>query len=439
MPSETATSAKQTVGNYDLLDKIADGGMGSVFKARHRDSGEIVAIKLLATHMATNPTYLQRFEKEYTTAKELNHPNIVRAIEQGVAAARPYLVMEFVEGESLGQRLERDGKMPEAEAIRIMVLAAQGLTRAHKQGLIHRDVKPDNIMLTPEGGVKLADFGLVKEVDGDLNLTRTCRGLGTPHFMAPEQFRNAKNADVRCDIYSMGATLYMMVTGQMPFAACAPLDAWMKKVNNQLTPAKKLVSSLSDRINWVIRKSMDADPDKRYGSCREFVEDLTGKGTRRILPVTIDEPKEPWWYLQYKDEEGKSHLVKGKVSAIRRSIQEGRLGDASNVVLSRTKTGTYSSLHDYPEFSDLLAAQVAEAVERPDTPISLPRLPSTPTDGGFDVPADTQDTLVSSSGLMPHIRFETSNSQAPSMRKTIFWVGVGVGIGVATALLFAKW
>src|SRR6202022_1943561 len=119
--------------------------------------------------------------------------------------------------------------------------AAQGLDQAHKQGLIHRDIKPDNIMVASDGQVKLADLGLVKEVDGDVNLTRTGRGLGTPHFMAPEQFRNAKNADVRCDIYSLGATLYQLVTGELPFRSLAPLDAWMKKVNNELTPPRVLV------------------------------------------------------------------------------------------------------------------------------------------------------------------------------------------------------
>ena len=143
--------------------------------------------------------------------------------------------MEFVEGESLGQKLERDGRMPEAEAIRIIAQVAQGLHRAHKQGLVHRDVKPDNILVTPDGMAKLADLGLVKETETDLNLTKTGRGLGTPHFMAPEQFRNAKNADIRCDIYSLGATLYMMVTGELPFRSNGPLDAWMKKIQNDLT------------------------------------------------------------------------------------------------------------------------------------------------------------------------------------------------------------
>src|SRR5260370_14035243 len=172
-----------------------------------------------------------------------------------------YLVMEFGQGESLGAKLERDGRMSEPDAIRLIAQVAQGLHRAHKEGLIHRDVKPDNILVTPDGQAKLADLGLVKEVEGDLNLTRTGRGLGTPHFMAPEQFRNAKNADIRCDIYALGATLYMMVTGELPFRSNGPLDAWLQQIHNELTPPRELVADLTERVDWAIRRAMSADPE----------------------------------------------------------------------------------------------------------------------------------------------------------------------------------
>src|SRR5262249_3990871 len=242
MALNTSNPAMQmTIGNYELLEKVAEGGMGSVWRARHRETGQVVAIKIMPAHMASNATLLRRFEQEFRAASRLDHPNIVRALDYGDNGSTPYLVMEFVEGESLGQKIEREGRMPEAEAVRIIAQAAQGLHRAHKQGIIHRDVKPDNIMVTPEGQAKLADLGLVKEVDADLNLTKTGRGLGTPHFMAPEQFRSAKDADVRADIYSLGATLYMMVTGELPFRSNGPLEAWMKKMNNELTPPRQLV------------------------------------------------------------------------------------------------------------------------------------------------------------------------------------------------------
>ena len=164
--------------------------------------------------------------------------------------------MEFVEGESLGQKIERDGRMNEEEAIRVISLVAAGLQKAHKQGLIHRDVKPDNVLLMPDGQVKLTDLGLVKEIEADLNFTRTGRGLGTPHFMAPEQFRNAKKADVRCDVYSLGATLYMMVTGELPFQSNGPLDAWMKKINNEIDAPRKWNPELTERVDWAIRRAI---------------------------------------------------------------------------------------------------------------------------------------------------------------------------------------
>jgi len=325
------------VSSYDLVEQIAEGGMGTVYKGRNRDSGQFVAIKIVPEGMANNKTLLTRFEKEFKAASKLDHPNVVRALEYGVLGGRPYLVMEFVDGESLGQRIERDGKIPEIEAIQIIALAAQGLHHAHKNGMVHRDVKPDNIMVTKDGQVKLADLGLVKEADNEINLTRTGRGLGTPHFMAPEQFRNAKNADVKCDIYSLGATLYQMVTGELPFRSLGPLDAWMKKINNELTPPRQIVPTLSERIDWAILRAMSADPVKRPDSCREFVEDLTGQSTRKApTPAEADGAVQDTWFLQYHDETGESHMVKGSMESIRRSLKEGLLGDASNVVASRS-------------------------------------------------------------------------------------------------------
>src|SRR5262249_10528570 len=153
--------------------KIAEGGMGSVYKGRHRNGGELVAIKVLSPQMAKSPVIRRRLEQEYNAARNLNHPNIVRAVDFGTSDSLPFLVMEFVEGESLGQRIEQRGKLAEAEAIDIITQVAHGLEKAHRQGLIHRDVKPDNILVTGNGVAKLTDLGLVKEIDGDQNLTRT--------------------------------------------------------------------------------------------------------------------------------------------------------------------------------------------------------------------------------------------------------------------------
>jgi serine/threonine protein kinase len=427
MSAETSKPVLQTAGNYDLLEKIAEGGMGTVYKGRDRASGNIVAVKLVSPQMATNPVFLQRFEKEYNVARSLDHPNIVRALDYGNANGRPFLVMEFVEGESLGQRIEREGPYTEAEAVRITVLAAQGLQKAHKQGLIHRDVKPDNIMVTPAGQVKLADLGLVKELETDINLTRTGRGLGTPHFMAPEQFKNAKNADIRCDVYSLAATLYMMVTGKMPFQSSGPLDAWMKKVNNELIPPRKINPAISERTDMVIRTAMNPDPEQRPGSCREFVEELTGQSTRKLPVPKAEGPAVELWYLLYKDLEGQPHMVKGTIAAIRRSLKEGLLGDASNVKASKTKTGTFELLQNIAEFKELVQSLLEEQQAKQ----------ASASKGKHTPP---EDSAVSSKGRKkagPHIPLETK-AGSPEWLKILVFIAIAVGTGVFVAALLSR-
>jgi serine/threonine protein kinase len=390
---DTSKPILQMVGDYDLLEKIAEGGMGSVYKARQRSTGLTVAMKIVSPNMALNPVLLKRFEQEFRAASTLNHPNIVRALDFGTNGTSPYLVMEFVEGESLGARLERERRLGEKVAIRIIAKVARGLRRAHKLGMVHRDVKPDNILITPDGQVKLADLGLVKEMEGDLNLTRTGRGLGTPHFMAPEQFRNAKNADIRCDIYSMAATLYMMVSGELPFKSTGPLDAWMKKMNNEIVPPRQIIPSLSERIDWAILRGMSGDPALRPATAREFVEDLTGRSTRKVNLEQFQEGDRDFWYLVYKDENDEQHTVKGTVGAIRRSLKEGLLGDASNVRASRSKTGPFEPLRGYPEFRDLVVAPAPMVVPGSPCNTSVPAIPRpTGRKSGSALPASRPKT-----------------------------------------------
>jgi eukaryotic-like serine/threonine-protein kinase len=432
MPVETSKSQLQQIGNYDILVKLAEGGMGSVYKARHRDTGLIVAIKIIPSNTAKNPVLLKRFEQEFQAARLLDHPNVVKAIEYCGTGPSPFLVMEFVEGESLGQRIERVGPFNEEEAMRIIAQVCQGLHRAHKNGLIHRDVKPDNVMLTPDGIAKLTDLGLVKDVEGELNLTRTGRGLGTPHFMAPEQFRNAKNVDVRSDIYSLGATLYMMLTGEVPFGKVGPLDCWMKKIRNDYVPPRELNPKISDRVDWAIRRSMSGDPDKRPNSCREFVEDLHGTSIRPNTANPEGSVPADIWYLVYKDETGEAHTVKGTTDGIRRALKEGLLGDASNVRACRTKQGPFTGLTTYPEFRDLVvepAALPPVATPAPNNP--TPQRQPTPNPQGRwqphtptvqappfrpDPDAIDLDQRNKGSSRIPQPVFEEHTSSRPKIR-----------------------
>jgi serine/threonine protein kinase len=227
------------------------------------------------------------------------------------------------------------------------------LSEAHAHGIIHRDVKPDNILLRPDGQVKLADLGLVKRLESEIELTRTGRGLGTPHFMAPEQFRNAKAADVRCDVYSVGATLYMMVTGKLPFQAPGPFETWTKKIKGELTPVRDLVPDLSSRVDSAIARAMDPDPTRRQSSCQEFADDLLGRSREATGPSKASEQNN-LWYLVYRDGLGEMDTRKGSTESLRRSLIQGHFGNVRQVRLGRAELGPFEPLEHFEEFRDLL-------------------------------------------------------------------------------------
>lgn len=355
MTAKDMPTTGETIGSYNLLEKIAEGSMGTVYKAEHWQTKQIVAIKVLAKEIARNSVVLKRFEQEFRVAGKVDHPHIVKVIEYCGTGATPYIVMEYVAGESLGERLDRVGQMPEDVALYIILQVAHGLHRAHAQGLIHRDVKPDNILLTTDNQAKLADLGLAKDLDGSADLTRTGRGLGTPNFMAPEQFRNAKSASVRCDVYSLGATLYQMVTGQLPFGVSDPVQAMMRKLRNDLAPPRALVPALSERVDWAIRRSMSAEPTQRPESCREFVEDLTGQSTRMgeegdEAAPTSSHP----WYVLYNDKDGIVRTTSGPSEELRPTLKAGAHGDLSAVRASRSPNGPFVPLSTFAEFRDLV-------------------------------------------------------------------------------------
>jgi len=392
-PSETPDIAKPQgyveplgkIGQYELLKKIAEGGMGSIYMGRNIKNKTVVAIKVMSPNYVHNPVLLKRFEQEFRVASKFNHPNLVRALEFGTDNDLPFLVLEFVNGESLGVLISKQGKFEELEGIKIIAQVAKALNQVHKDKLIHRDVKPDNILIGKNGIAKLTDLGLVKEIlVGDLNLTRSGRGLGTPNFMAPEQFRDAKNADIRCDIYSLGATLYTMLTGELPYKSVNPLETWMKKVQNDLPTPRELNPRISERTDWAIRRAMDSDPDTRPSSCREFVEDLVGKSTRKSAVNTpalekseTKQATDPIWFMSYNDDLGKLHVVKGTAKAIRRSFKDGILEDPGKYKLGKSAEGPFEEMKIFPEFRDLAVHltkpnSTPNSKTKPGDPASIP-------------------------------------------------------------------
>jgi serine/threonine protein kinase len=414
-----------TIGSYDLLEQVGGGSMGAVYRARHWESKAIVAIKVMHAEVARNPVLLKRFEQEFRITSRLDHPNIVKMIEFCGTEPKPYLVMEYIEGESLIDRLERDGKIPEEEAVRLIVEVAHGLHRAHKQGLIHRDVKPDNIMVTRDGQAKLLDLGLAKDVDSGAELTRAGQGMGTPDFMAPEQFRNAKHASVRCDIYSLGATLYMMVTGRYPFDEEDPLKTMMRKLKNELPAARDVVPEVSERTSWAIRRAMSADPEKRPESCREFAEDLLGESTRQ--PKATNGNDSGLWYVVYTDSDGMARTIKGSTEAIRQSVRDGRLGTPQAVRGSRIATGPFEPLSGFVEFRDLLIGPAPGPALSEETCTRLARLAGSEPNGLADSPAATS--------AAPSPAASPGSSHSPSRWLTLTKLVALIGITVAATLI----
>jgi serine/threonine protein kinase len=278
------------LGEYELLEEIAEGGMGTVYRARSSRTGDQVAIKILRAKVAANPVLRQRFEQEFRVASRLDHPNIVRSLGFGQSASGPYLVMELAEGESLGDRVTREGPLPPAEAVPIILQVARALDYAHHEGVIHRDVKPHNIMIAPSGAARLTDFGLVKQLLEGMDLTVPGRGLGTPNFIAPEQLANAKAIDRRCDVYGLGATLYTAVTGQCPFAAPTLVQVLKKKTRNELILPRQVVPAISQRLEKIILQAMHPDCGQRYGSCAELFRALSERGVAEASAAPAIKP-----------------------------------------------------------------------------------------------------------------------------------------------------
>ena len=277
-------STGDKLGPYEIVSPIGEGGMGEVYKARDTRLERSVAIKVLPEHIAKREDLRARFEREARAVASLNHPNICVVHDIGSQDGHGYMVMEFMEGETLAARIAK-GALPLADALKFGVQIADALDRAHRAGVTHRDVKPANIMLTRDG-VKVLDFGLAKSAtlgtdEKTLVAGLTTEGtiLGTPQYMAPEQFEG-KEADARADIWAFGAVLYEMVTGQKAFQGknYSSLIASILAAEPPAMAVKPFTPSWLERL---VRRCLAKDPEERYQSLRDVVLDL------RTPPVTV--------------------------------------------------------------------------------------------------------------------------------------------------------
>ncbi|MDB5173120.1 MAG: pknB [Phycisphaerales bacterium] len=274
-------SQKSQIPGYHLISKVGKGAMASVYKARQISLDRIVAIKVLPRRMGDSKEFVERFYYEGKAAAKLSHNNIVQAIDVGSTAdGIHYFVMEFIEGRTLYDIMQPppvgEGRnFGEAEALDIMIQMADALAHAHQRGLIHRDVKPKNIILTPEGVAKLTDLGLARAMaDTNVAESEAGRAYGTPYYISPEQIRGDVDIDFRADIYSLGATMYHLTTGRPPFEADSPTAVMHKHLKTPLKPPDHINTALSAGVGEIIEVAMAKNREDRYARTEDMLEDL---------------------------------------------------------------------------------------------------------------------------------------------------------------------
>jgi serine/threonine-protein kinase len=265
------------IPGYEIIEKLGKGSMGVVYKARQTSVDRIVAVKVLLDSLSQNRDFVSRFQREAKIAAKLSHANIVNAIDAGQAGTYQFFVMEYVEGETIKDMLEKGKIFEEKEALEIVVKVADALKHANQRGLIHRDIKPENMILTSEGMVKLADLGLARPT-GDAEWAKAEYGMaiGTPYYISPEQVRGQVDVDIRADVYGLGGTLYHMVTGRVPYPGDTPTEVMKKHADKAvvLTPPDHLNTRLSSGLGEVVETMMAKDRDQRYATPDDVIMDL---------------------------------------------------------------------------------------------------------------------------------------------------------------------
>ncbi|MBR4861712.1 MAG: Stk1 family PASTA domain-containing Ser/Thr kinase, partial [Firmicutes bacterium] len=263
---------KLLAGRYELIEKIGEGGMAVVYKARCRLLNRYVAIKILRPEFTKDETFVDNFKKESQAAAGLTHPNIVSVFDVGKEGNINFIVMELVEGKPLSQMIAEKGKMDYKEVIDISRQIASALSLAHKNQIIHRDVKPHNVLINSNGVAKLADFGIARAVDQS-NVTESNKVMGSVHYLSPEQARGAY-VDERTDIYSLGIVMYEMLTGKVPFDGDNAISIALMHINNPMTPPSQLTAGIPPQLERVIMKATDKYQTNRYSKVDEIIEEL---------------------------------------------------------------------------------------------------------------------------------------------------------------------
>lgn len=389
------------LGDFKLVRKLGQGGMGTVYLANQVSLDRPVALKTLAKEFAKRDDFVQRFLREARSMAKLQHPNIVQVYAADSKAGFHFAAIEFIDGQSMQDWMDQLERLPVGDALHVILICADALQHAHELGMIHRDIKPDNILVTKKGMVKVADFGLAKAIDEDTSVTQSGTGLGTPLYMAPEQARNAKHVDQRSDIYALGCTLYYFVTGELPFHGENTLELIMAKEEGKFKPARRLNRDVPERLDLMIDKMMARKPEHRYANCAEIIRDLRklqrenetlsfinvegaaslGRLGGTPSSVSADKKKTPppsaspkktkspatnapaagqkTWFVHFKDAAGKFHMKQLTTDKVTAAIRSGKLGLETKAKAS--VNDPLLPLAQYPEFAHLIEGRAVAA------------------------------------------------------------------------------
>jgi len=378
----------RNLGEYRLLRRLGEGGMGSVYLGYHEGQDVQVAIKVLGDQLASSQSYIDRFYREAKSGALLNHPNIVRTLSVGQdkATFKHYLILEFVDGPSAHALLDQLGKLLVGDAVHIALDIARALEHAHSRRIVHRDIKPDNILITRSGVCKLVDLGLAKRIDEASHLTAARQSFGTTHYMPYEQAIDAKRADERSDIYALGATLYHLVTGSVPFKGESHLDVIEKKNYGEFPPAASLNPEVTDDLDKILARMLARQPRDRYQTASELIVDLERSRLAAPVPSFADADlakKDPWvqacivssaqptradpempprpapvraspedvWFLRFRDAGGQVCKRKATTEQIVLRLLEGRM--PAGIEARRPNQQPFQPLARYPEFQSV--------------------------------------------------------------------------------------
>ena len=400
--AEEPKKEKRVFGDFELDKKLGQGGMGEVYLARQMSLDRHVALKLLSKEMAKKKGFVERFEREAKSMGKFIHPNAVQVFAYGVTNNQHYLAIEFIDGQSMQSWMNQLGKLAIGDAIHIILRCADALRVAHQDhNVIHRDIKPDNILVTKKGVVKVADFGLAKAVgDGDeedMSLTQSGTGLGTPLYMAPEQARDAKSADKRTDVYALGITLYYFVTGKLPFGGDTVVKLIMAKENGKYDNARKLNREVPEKLDMIIDKMIQKDKKHRYATCDELIHDLdalglenpalsflggdaasarrtvsSGGSAKAAMPaimktsadIALEKTEEAAtkdkavWYVKHVNQKGQTVITKMQAAQIQQMVKSELLD--LKATAKRGEKGDFRPLAQFDEFQDFMNKRIAK-------------------------------------------------------------------------------